>query len=66
LTSSGINALPSFSGASTISSSSRLVVEGMFQESSVIYSFKKRSQAKTDKLVLQEWGFCGWAGNPPK
>jgi len=19
-----------------------------------------------DKLVLQEWGFCGWVGNPPK
>jgi hypothetical protein len=17
-------------------------------------------------MVLQEWGFCGWAGNPPK
>jgi uncharacterized Fe-S cluster protein YjdI len=24
------------------------------------------SQTKRDKLVLQEWGFCGWAGNPPK
>ena len=21
---------------------------------------------KPDKLVLQEWGFCGWVGNPPK
>jgi hypothetical protein len=19
-----------------------------------------------EKLVLQEWGFCGWAGNPTK
>jgi hypothetical protein len=25
-----------------------------------------RSQTKKDKLVFQEWGFCGWAGNPPK
>ena len=23
-------------------------------------------QTKTDKLVLQEWGFCGWVANPPK
>ena len=27
---------------------------------------QERSQTKTDKLVLEEWGFCGWAGNPPK
>jgi hypothetical protein len=26
----------------------------------------ERSQTKRDKLVLQEWGFCGWAGNPLK
>jgi len=26
----------------------------------------ERGQTKTDKLVLQEWGFCGWVGNPPK
>jgi len=24
-----------------------------------------RGQTKKDKLVLQEWGFCGWVGNPP-
>jgi uncharacterized Fe-S cluster protein YjdI len=24
------------------------------------------SQTKRDKLVLQEWGFCGWAGKPSK
>ena len=40
LTCSGIDALPLFTGASTISSSSRFVVEGMFQESGVVHSFK--------------------------
>jgi len=25
-----------------------------------------RGQTKREKLVLQEWGFCGWVGNPPK
>ena len=40
LTCSGIDALPSFPGASTISSSSRFVVEGMFWESGVVHSFK--------------------------
>ena len=40
LTCSGIDALPSFPGASTISSSSRFVVEGVFWESGVIHSFK--------------------------
>ena len=37
---SGIDALPSFPGASTISSSSGFVVEGMFRESVVIHSLK--------------------------
>ena len=27
---------------------------------------QERSETKRDKLVLQELGFCGWAGNPPK
>ena len=40
LTCSGIDALPSFPGASTISSSSRFVVEGVFRESGVVHSFK--------------------------
>jgi hypothetical protein len=40
LTSSGIDALPSFPGASTISSSSRFIVEGVFRESGVVHSFK--------------------------
>jgi len=40
LTCSGIDALPSFSGASTISSSTRFVVEGVFRESGVVHSFK--------------------------
>ena len=40
LTCSGIDALPSFPGASTISSSSRSVVEGVFRESGVAHSFK--------------------------
>jgi hypothetical protein len=26
----------------------------------------ERSQTERDKLVLQEWGFYGRAGNPPK
>ena len=40
LTSSGIDALPSFPEASTISSSSRFVVEGVFRESGVVHSFQ--------------------------
>ena len=40
LTSSGIDALPSFPGVSTVSSSSRFVVEGVFRESGVVNSFK--------------------------
>jgi len=40
LTCSGIDTLPLFPGASMISSSSRFVVEGMFQESGVVHSFK--------------------------
>ena len=40
LTCSSIDALPSFPGASTVSSSSRFVVEGVFRESDVVYSFK--------------------------
>ena len=30
------------------------------------YMWKERGQTKRDKLVLQEWGFCRWVGNPPK
>jgi len=26
----------------------------------------ERGKTKRDKLVLQEWGFCGWVGNPPQ
>ena len=37
---SGIDALPSFPGASTVSSSSRFVVEGVFRQSGVVHSFK--------------------------
>ena len=40
LTCSGIDALPSFPRASTVSSSSRFVVEGVFRESGVVHSFK--------------------------
>jgi hypothetical protein len=40
LTCSGIDALPSFPGASTICSSSRFVVEGVFRESGIFHSFK--------------------------
>jgi len=40
LTCSRIDALPSFPGASTISSSSGFVVEGVFRESVVIQSLK--------------------------
>ena len=39
LTSSGIDTLPSFPGASTISSSSRFVAEGVFRKSGVVHSF---------------------------
>jgi len=37
---SGIDPLPSFPGASTISSSLRFVVEGVFRQSGVVHSFK--------------------------
>ena len=37
---SDIDALPSFPGASTISSSWRFVFEGVFRESGVVHSFK--------------------------
>ena len=40
LTCSGIDALPSFPRASTISSSSRFVAEGVFRKSGVVHSFK--------------------------
>ena len=40
LTCSGIDALPSFPGASTTSSSSRFVVEGVFRQSGVVRSCK--------------------------
>jgi hypothetical protein len=40
LTCSGINALPSFPGASTISSSSRFEVNGVFRQSAPVRSFK--------------------------
>jgi len=40
LTCSGIDELPSFTGASTVSSSSRFIVEGVFWESGVVHSFK--------------------------
>ena len=39
LTCSGIDALPSFPGASTVSSSLRFLVEGVFRESGVVHSF---------------------------
>ena len=37
---SGIDALPSFPGASTNSSSSRFVVKDVFRESGVVHSFR--------------------------
>ena len=40
LTFSGIEVLPSFPRESTISSSTRFVVEGVFRESGVVHSFK--------------------------
>ena len=40
LTCSGIDALPSFPGASTISSSSRFAVEGVCRQSGVVHSFE--------------------------
>jgi len=40
LTCYDIDALPSIPGASTVSSSSRFVVEGVFRESGVVHSFK--------------------------
>ena len=40
MTCSGIDALPSFPGASMITSSSRFVVEDVFRESGVVHSFK--------------------------
>ena len=39
LTCSGIDELPSFPGASTATSSSRFIFEGVFRESGVVHSF---------------------------
>ena len=41
MTCSGIDALPSFPGAYTISSAPRFVVEGVFRKSGVVLSFEK-------------------------
>ena len=43
LTCSGIDALPSFPRASTISSSSRFVAEGVFRQSGIVHFFKSIS-----------------------
>ena len=40
LISSGIDALPSFPGESTVYSSSRFVVQGVFWKTGVVHSFK--------------------------
>ena len=40
LTCSDMDALPSFPAASTVCSSSRFVVEGVFRQSGVVHSFK--------------------------
>ena len=40
LTCSGFDALPSFPGASLISSSSRFLVQGVLRKSGVVHSFK--------------------------
>jgi len=40
MTCPSIDTLPSFPGVSTISSSSRFVVEGVFRKSGVVHSFK--------------------------
>jgi hypothetical protein len=65
LTCSGIDALPSFLRSSTISSSSRFVVEGVFRKSGVVHSFKIVDPVLIS-LVFQEWRFRGWVGKPPK
>jgi hypothetical protein len=57
LTCSGIDALPSFPGASKVSSSSKFVVEGMFRKSGVVRSFKVVDPVffciRVSRLVLQ-------------
>jgi len=40
LTCSSIDALPSFPGASTVSSSSRFVFDGVFRQSGAVHYFK--------------------------
>jgi len=50
LTCYGIDALPSFPGASMVSSPSRFVVEGMFQKSGVVHSFKM-----VDSVLWMGW-----------
>jgi hypothetical protein len=47
---SGIDALSSFPGASIISSSSRLVIEGVLRESGVVHSFKM-----VDPILFAFW-----------
>ena len=78
LTCSGIDALPSFPGASTISSSARFLVEGVFRKSGVVHSFKMfdpvlfvfgshvlYSRKREVRLRETNW-FCGWPVTIPR
>ena len=52
LTCSGFDELSSFPGASTVSSSSRFVVEGVFRQSGVVHSFKMVDPVLFESHVL--------------
>ena len=63
LTCSGIDALPSFPGASTISSSSRFVVEGVFRPG-VVHSFKVVDPRLWCVVASEYFVFLGRVTNP--
>ena len=48
-----MDAVPSFRGASTISSSSRFVVEGVFRKSDVVHSFEMADPVLFVSVLVQ-------------
>jgi hypothetical protein len=66
LTCSGIDTLPPFSGASTISSFLRLVVEGVFQESSVFILSRREARLRETNWPPSIGVFVDGLVNPPK
>ena len=64
LTCSGIDALPSFPGAPTVSSSSKFEVEGVFRESGVVRSFEVVVQGCASLLMSTLFSLGGLPTHP--